>query len=243
MLHLAGKASIRRRPVNSALGLTTPASPRPTQRRNRSSPAMASNIKTAYALVDWHNLTGYPNVVYGADPRREIPSAILRLQEQVARALNALEPGEKFRVITRIYHGWHREREEMPVRRDFELFANDRTMARRLTNIVFSAGFQFGNELLCDYGASPLHSTFRGGNQDKGQKMIDTAIVCDCLHLLRFRLADAAIIVADDDDFIPAMLTAQTWKASVMLLRKPGSTVHHVTDVDCTRNLFYWSDQ
>ena len=204
---------------------------------------MASSIKTAYALVDWHNLTGYPNIVYGPNPRREIPSVILRLQEQVARALTIHGSGQRYRVITRIYHGWHRDRDPMPVRRDFELYAADGSIARRLANVVFGSGFQFGNELLCQDGAYPLHSTFRGGNQDKGQKMIDTSIVCDSLHLLHFGLADSTVIVADDDDFIPAMLTAKAWKSSVILLRKPGSVVTHVTDADCNNNLFFWSEE
>lgn len=204
---------------------------------------MGSSMKVAYALVDWHNLTGYPKIAYGLDPRREIPSVILRLQEQVARALNTLGGGQRFRVITRIYHGWHRERDPMPVRRDFELYADDTSFARRLTNVVFSSGFQFGNELLCDSGTHPLHSTFRGSNQEKGQKMVDTAIVCDCLHLLRFGMADSTVVVADDDDFLPAMLTAQSWNASMILLRKPGSTVSHVTDAKCANNLYFWSEE
>lgn len=204
---------------------------------------MGSSIKTAYALVDWHNLTGYPKIAYGRDPRREIPAVILRLQEQVARVLAAMSHGRRYRVITRIYHGWHRDRDPMPVRRDFEMYANDSSMARRFGNVVFGSGFQFGNELLCDDGANPLHSTFRGANQDKGQKMVDTAIVCDSLHLLRFGLADAAIIVADDDDYIPAMLTAQAWRAHMILLRKPGSVVTDVTDADCAANLSFWSEE
>lgn len=204
---------------------------------------MSSSIRTAYALVDWHNLTGYPNIVYGQNPRREIPSVILRLQEQVARALTSLGGGHKYRVITRIYHGWHRDRDPMPVRRDFELYAADGSIARRLANVVFGSGFQFGNELLCQDGAYPLHSTYRGGNQDKGQKMIDTSIVCDSLHLLRFGLADSTVIVADDDDFIPVMLTANAWKSNLILLRKPGSDVSHVTDVNCANNLCFWSEE
>lgn len=204
---------------------------------------MASSIRTAYALVDWHNLTGYPNISYGQNPRREIPSVLLQLQEQIARALTIFGAGQKYRVITRIYHGWHRERDAMPVRRDFESYAADASIARRLANVVFGSTIQFGNELLCQDGAYPLHSTFRGGNQDKGQKMVDTSIVCDALHLMRFGLADSTVIVADDDDFIPAMLTAKAWKAKLILLRKPGSSVAHVTDADCADSLCFWSNE
>lgn len=73
--------------------------------------------------------------------------------------------------------------------------------------------------------------------------MVDTSIVCDALHLMRFGLADSTVIVADDDDFIPAMLTAKAWRSSIILLRKPGSSVTHVTDVDCTDSLCFWSEE
>lgn len=204
---------------------------------------MASSIKTAYALVDWHNLTGYPNIAYGKDPRREIPTAVLRLQEQIARALTTLGDGQRFRVVMRIYHGWHKGRESMPVRLDFEHYAASNATARRIANVVFGQELQFGSDLLCHDGAHSLYSTYRGMNQEKGQKMIDTSIVCDSLHLHRFGLADVTVIVGDDDDFIPAMLTAQAWKAKMILLRKPNSVVSHTTDVDCTNSLYFWSEE
>ena len=92
---------------------------------------MPSKISIAFALIDWHNLEGYPGFPAAKNPRSQLPDAILRLQEQVAKALVARSlPGERFRVTLRLYHGWHRERESMPIRRDFELFATDESMAR-----------------------------------------------------------------------------------------------------------------
>jgi hypothetical protein len=197
-------------------------------------------ILKAYALVDWHNLEGYLDFKFSSNPRKHLPDAILRLQQQIAGAINAGSSAERFRVTLRIYHGWHQDREAMPIRRDFELFANDTNMARRFSNISFSAGFQFGNELLCAAETHPIYATYRGGGQSAGQKMVDTSIVCDLLHVIRYRYADLAVVVADDDDFIPALLTAKAWSGRVILLRKPGRTVGLVTDVDCTNEIHYW---
>lgn len=201
---------------------------------------MAKGIRTAYALVDWHNLEGYFDFKFSSNPRKYLPDAILQLQQQVTRALNATGAGERFRVTLRMYHGWHHERDAMPIRRDFEMFANDTQFARRFSNVSFNAGFQFGNELLCQTNGTPLFATFRGGGQSTGQKMVDTSIVCDLLHLIRYGYADTAVVVADDDDFIPALLTAKAWNGRAILLRKPESSVRHVTDVDCTKDVHYW---
>ena len=106
-------------------------------------------------------------------------------------------------------------------------------------SVSFSKGLQFGNELVCHDGQFPLYSTHRN---DK-QKMVDSAIVCDLLHLLRYRYADRCIIVSDDDDYIPALLTAKAWSADVVLLRRSGHDIGHVTDIDCSKELMYWSVQ
>ncbi len=201
---------------------------------------MPKGIRIAYALVDWHNLEGYFDFKFSANPRRHLPDAILRLQQQVSRVLSAAGSGDRFRVTLRLYHGWHQDREAMPIRRDFELFATDSSFARRFSNVSFNPGFQFGNELLCNNGANPIFSTFRGGGQASGQKMVDTSIVCDLLHLIRYGYADTAVVVADDDDFIPALLTAKAWSGHAILLRKPDRPVSHVTDMDCTNEIHYW---
>lgn len=202
---------------------------------------MGTRIRTAYALVDWHNLEGYFNFKFSTNPRKHLPNAILLLQQQLSRVLGSAGSGERFRVTIRIYHGWHQEREPMPIRRDFEMFAHDVNFARRFSNISFNAGFQFGNELICTSGGYQIFSTYRGGGQASGQKMIDTSIVCDLLHLVRFGYADTAVVVADDDDFIPALLTAKAWSAHAILLRKPGRSLANVTDADCTNEVHYWT--
>lgn len=202
---------------------------------------MGTRIRPAYALVDWHNFEGYLEFKFSANPRKYLPQTILRLQQQVSRILSVVGSGDRYRVTLRIYHGWHQEREPTQIRRDFEIFANDTNFARRFSNIAFNAGFQFGNELVCENGNHPIYATYRGGGQVAGQKMVDTSIVCDLLHLIRYGFADTAVVVADDDDFAPALLTAKAWSGRAILLRKPGRSIASVTDVDCTSEVYYWA--
>lgn len=161
----------------------------------------------------------------------------------IARLLTRRDSTARYRVVTRVYHGWHEGRDVTPIRRLFESFATDPSFARRIATVSFLPGFQFGNELACDTARNPLYSTYRGGGQNKGQKMVDTAISCDLLHLLRFQAADIAVIVSDDDDFIPALFTAEAWNTTAILLREPGSNIDHVSSSSSNNIIAYWSDE
>jgi hypothetical protein len=199
-------------------------------------------IRKAYALVDWHNVQERVAPRFQSHPRKHLPDAILKIQQRIADVLSGTGSA-KHRVTLRIYHGWHAQRVPTSIRRDFEPLENDTSLARRFSNVSFTPGFQFGNELSCHDGSTPLYATYRGSGQDMGQKMVDSAIVCDLLHLLRIGHADCCIIVSDDDDYIPAILTAKAWAMSAILLRRRGNDIKHVTDVDCSRELAYWSNE
>jgi uncharacterized LabA/DUF88 family protein len=205
---------------------------------------MRARIKPVYALIDWHNIGDYiapgHNNVINENPRREIPKVLFKLQQQVADVLGTRDPGEKHRVTMRIYHGWHREREPMPIRRDFEQFSMDSSLARNFAKVSFGAGFQFGNELVCGTFRNPLYATVQRSGQGKGQKMVDTALACDALHILQSGLAEICVLVTDDDDFVPVSFTAEKWGRKAILLRRPGSDIRHVTDTDCSAVVAYW---
>lgn len=203
---------------------------------------MSATIKLAYALVDWHNVQDLVAPHFARSPRKSIPSAIFEIQRQVALALRSLNGGaNKYRVLLRLYHGWHKERDQTPLRRDFEQFASDPSMARRIANTSFAKGYQFGNELLCNTADAPLFATYRTSG-DSGQKMVDSAIICDLLHIFKNKTADVGMIISDDDDFVPAILTARAWAAEAILLRRPGNSIGHITDIDCSTTVGYWRE-
>ena len=58
--------------------------------------------------------------------------------------------------------------------------------------------------------------------------MVDSALVCDLLHSVRFCLADLHFIVSDDDDFVPAAFTAEAWGGKVFLLRRRENGSRHL---------------
>lgn len=150
--------------------------------------------------------------------------------------LTALDATKRYRVTMRMYYGWHSGREPTPVRRDFEQFSNDTELARTFSKVSFTKGFAFGNEPILLNPQFPLYSTKRA----QGQKMVDTAIVCDLLESLRADIAQIGIILSDDDDFIPAVIAAHSSKKQGFLLRQPNSGIKDATDYDESAVVRFW---
>lgn len=58
--------------------------------------------------------------------------------------------------------------------------------------------------------------------------MIDTMLASDLLHAVRTKDASLYIVVANDDDAIPALFTAEAWQAQVLLLHSRETTNTHL---------------
>jgi hypothetical protein len=72
--------------------------------------------------------------------------------------------------------------------------------------------------------------------------MVDTAITCDVLHLARSSPDITTIIVSDDDDFLPAIITAKKWRVSSLLVRVELRDLTVVTDEPLGDEVFYWNE-
>ncbi len=203
-------------------------------------PAISRRPVRVCALVDWHNALRHISPNFAQHPARYLPEAILALQQAIARTLGRIDSANSHRVTLRLYHGWHQGSEPTAVRRVFEPYAGDGALARRFSQVSFAPGFQFGNELACDSERGPLFATYQGGGQETGQKMVDTAIACDLLHVLKYGLASLAIVVSDDDDLLPAIFTAEAWQLRAFLLREATKGVAHVTSRKCADLILSW---
>jgi len=71
--------------------------------------------------------------------------------------------------------------------------------------------------------------------------MVDTAIACDLLYLLKTGAVEIAIIMSDDDDYIPAAFTAEVWGLRSILLRTNGQSIDHVSKIPAERLVSYWT--
>jgi hypothetical protein len=102
--------------------------------------------------------------------------------------------------------------------------------SRNIGTISFGADFGYGDTLSCATSRNPLFDTLRV-DPDTGrpkQKMVDSALICDLLHLVRTKTSFAYMVIADDDDFIPALFTAEKWGGRVALLQNRVSVNSHL---------------
>jgi hypothetical protein len=142
-----------------------------------------------------------------------------KLQFAISKSLTRKDAKAQFRVYWRIYHGWHTGKTKTFDRRLFEEYAN---AARSITigRVSFSTDFIYSGDELCGTHRAPIFDTLRL-NRDSGsisQKMVDTMLACDLLHLARTKDFAYHIIVANDDDALPAIMVAEAWRAKVLLL-------------------------
>jgi hypothetical protein len=169
------------------------------------------------ALVDWD--TARRLVPCRTPNTRHIEAVIDRLQTGISNYIRHLDGRANYRVYWRVYHGWHQGRTKTQDRVLFDAFLTTAS-ARTLRNISFSSDFELSGTLSCGSTRSPIVDTLRmdGLTRQTKQKMVDTLLVCDLLHLARTRENALLVVIANDDDFVPALHTAEAWKASVIML-------------------------
>jgi hypothetical protein len=186
-----------------------------------------SSLFRVTALVDWDTARRIASVVPSAGPRW-FDAVFDGLQAAVAGYISSRDQKNFYRVNWRFYHGWHRGKTKTLDRIIFEKYLS--TLGSRLIKRVsFGADFSFSETLCCGSRRSPILDTLRTDEdtQKPRQKMVDTSLVCDLLHLVRCKDSSLYIIVADDDDFIPALFTAEMWRGKVVLLHnRPNVNTH-----------------
>lgn len=158
------------------------------------------------------------------DTRREnsaagIERAFEKLHGAISRSLTRKDSKAQFRVYWRIYHGWHTGKTKTHDRRLFEQFVNA-AHSTTIDRVSFSTDFTFSGDDLCGTHRAPILDTLRQHRESGAitQKMVDTMLACDLLHLSRTKEYAYHIVVANDDDALPAIMVAEAWNAKVFLL-------------------------
>ena len=172
------------------------------------------------AFVDWkaqmHNTRSDR-----LQPPERATRTLERTARNIERVLTRKAPAARFSVAMRLYHGWHKgfERTEN-LRAITTAAAQVGLSAAANANVRFSPRIEYRHTLLSALPSRlhPSHSIHltntlrqqRRGEQ-RGEKMVDTALASDLLHWARYDAGDWALILAEDDDFIPPTFTAESW--------------------------------
>ncbi len=172
------------------------------------------------AFVDWNAQ------LHNAGARDGNPLSRARLTlERTARAIGrslARHATDRFYVVLRLYHGWHK---------GWEPSENFRAMLKTVSetdfsglaqtpNVVCSPDVQYGHTLLAalderTHAQPPIHlpNTLRqqSRNLSATEKMVDTALAADLLEWARRRPTEWALVLSEDDDVVPPIFTAEAW--------------------------------
>ncbi|MGQ7791810.1 hypothetical protein ACUN0C_05300 [Faunimonas sp. B44] len=162
-----------------------------------------------------------------------------------ALAKSSTSARDRFRVQLRLYHGWHRGLAPTDMRLALLKLSSQPNFALtcKESNVIFSTPLEFGERLLnalpnrlvksCRSGMPQIHlpDTFRAPMNKGGpfrEKMVDTAIACDVLCHARSDAKDWRLVLAEDDDLVPALFVAEAWSKEkggrTLLVRKRGSS-------------------
>lgn len=181
------------------------------------------------AFVDW---TAQIHIAGGTgirNPRTRATVTLENVSKIISSTLKKLSANTnvRFRVTLRLYHGWHRGLNPTENRIAVMDVVND-------PDFVFSVNskdIHIENQI--GYGETLLNSlphrfvqqsgksmpkinlpdTFRRPLNDNipREKMVDTSLACDILTHARSDSRDWRLVLAEDDDLVPALFVAEAW--------------------------------
>lgn len=219
---------------------------------------MAFRPRPAHVLIDWNSeLRALPGG--GERDGAEVARRALKLLcRSVGKLLYEKAEGEAFFLFLRAYHGWRRGFDPTPRRRALEAARafdpndpEDRGLGEyspRSSQVLRS--LEFGDRLLgardirlC--GSRQDHHLPSTLQQDRagvlGEKMVDTALVSDLIHLAAEDDGSWLVVVGQDADLVPGILTAdgllQGTNRRVIFLARGGISNSNpkMTDLICRR--------
>lgn len=186
------------------------------------------------ALIDWKSQMHNCGADKLSDRTEQASRTLQRTVSALGKALNKLDNTSRYKVTLRLYHGWSKGYEWTPNRSAVvnAIAQTDFSVISRFQNIVINPEVSYGDLLLSGLShriskAKNIHlpGTLRDrGGDHVGEKMVDTALASDLLSLAFSDPKDWSIVLAEDDDLVPPIFTAEAWKdrhgGKVYLLRK-----------------------
>lgn len=193
-----------------------------------------SQISNAQARLSGESLTE-------KEVKRQTDKTINYVCDRLSVFLGSLGKNSGFfQVKMRIYYGWHRGVTPTLARNVLQgmIYKGEVPNSRDSSRFVWDE--PFGDVLLQALDKRKLRSpkpqihlpdTLRQGlGDDKPrEKMVDTALVCDVLSQTRSEKDALKIIMAEDDDVIPAAYVSEAWnseKGKTIILRKRTACGH-----------------
>lgn len=175
------------------------------------------------AFVDWKAQMHNARALDAADARSRAERTLQNTVRVIGRLLTEHAP-VRFRVVLRLYHGWHKGWEPTEnFRAMIKTVSETDFLALAQSNVVYSPQVQYGHTLLSalptrthSRPAIHLPNTLRrqARNTPATEKMVDTALAADLLAWARRGPNEWALVLSEDDDVVPPLFTAEAWISS-----------------------------
>ena len=202
------------------------------------SPTARTRAVPVTAFVDWtsqmHNVRRLAE-----EPHEKARQTLTGTARTVERVLAREAPERRFSVEFRLYHGWYKGWEPTDNLRAITTIAaeTDFPALARKPGVTFSPMIRYGHTLLSalpirGHRRPPIHlpNTWRRPREDsqRREKMVDTALAADLLEWARSTPKEWALVLAEDDDCVPPVFTAEAWikpyggRAFIVRTRSPS---------------------
>lgn len=177
--------------------------------------------KVVTAFIDWNSQIANAKQRGEVRIRRQVEQTAYYVVRKISELLPGIEKSiDLFQVEMRIYYGWHKGLTPTPGRVILERLIQDNEVQTTCGNSRFNWTSPFGDVLLgaLDVRLHPrikvhLPNTLRtglDGGPDR-EKMVDTALVCDLLCSARSEPDNIRLVMAEDDDIVPALYVSERW--------------------------------
>lgn len=177
-----------------------------------------NRIVSVSAFIDWNSQIHISGIPHEKDPIATARVVLKRTSQRIARCLQNVNPDTRFKVQLRLYHGWHKGYAPTPNKLAITtvLASQDYSDLSPTKNVIFEENVGYGDCLLF---ALPkriherlgihLPNTLRMIERRLGEKMVDTAMAADVVATAAKEPNDWILVVAEDDDLIPPIFTAE----------------------------------
>jgi hypothetical protein len=174
------------------------------------------------AFVDWNSQLSNAGQKGERLVKRQVTTTLYYVTKRLSELLEIEDRHtDIFTVNMRIYYGWHQGLTPTPSRQEIERLISDQEVPLVVGKARFDWQQPFGDVLLgaLDHRLHPrirvhLPNTYRAALQGGGEpreKMVDAALICDLLCRARSEPSEIRVVMAEDDDIIPAVFVGERW--------------------------------
>jgi hypothetical protein len=180
------------------------------------------------AFVDWNSQIHVSGDRNQRDPIATADMVLKKTTTRIARCLESIDSSGRFRVQLRLYHGWHKGFQPTANRVAITTVLASKNFSdlSPLRNVVFDSNVAYGDCLLHALSIRlharlgiHLPNTLQTQHGGLIEKMVDTALAADVVSNAASQTEEWIIVVAEDDDLVPPVFTAEA------LLAKHSSRV------------------